>query len=122
MGTGPAGLGGAGWPAAGAAGLAAGAPGLASADGAADAAFGGATGFSAGVFVSDCTEPEGLAFTPPGIAGLSAVGFGSPSGGGDEDDLVSSGIARERGKPPAQKATAKNDNFYQLEGMVSTES
>jgi hypothetical protein len=48
------------------------------------------------------------------------VGFGSPSGGGEEGDLVSSGIARERGKPPAQKAIAKNVNFYQLEGMVST--
>jgi hypothetical protein len=34
--------------------------------------------------------------------------------------LGSSGIARERGKPPAHCSTAKNDNFYQLEGKVST--
>jgi hypothetical protein len=88
--------------------------------GAAGIAGGRLAALSGGVLVSDCTDPEGLAFTPPGIPGWSAVGFGSPSGGGDEGDLVSSGIARERGKPLAQKATAKNVNFYQLEGMVST--
>jgi hypothetical protein len=84
------------------------------------AGISGAAALSGGVLVSDCTDPAGLAFTPPGTAGWSAVGFGSPSGGGDEGDLVSSGIARERGKPLAQKAIAKNVNFYQLEGMVST--
>jgi hypothetical protein len=124
IGDGPAGLGGAGWPAAaGAAGLAAVVAGLASAEGTACAGFGGVAGvagLSAGVFVSGCEEPVGLAFTAPKVAGLSAVGFGSPSGGGDEGDLVSSGIARERGKPPARAAFAKNDNFYQLEEMVST--
>ena len=52
-------------------------------------------GFSGGVFGSDCTEPEAVAFTPPGTAGLSAVGFASPSGGGEEGDLISSGIRCE---------------------------
>jgi len=63
---------------------------------------------------SDCTEPAGVDFTPPGVAGWSAVGFGSPDGGAG-GDLGSSGIARERGKPPAYAAQQKNDNFYQLE-------
>lgn len=97
VGTGPVGLGGAGCPAAGAAGLAAagaGAGGVAAPVGA--AALGGAA------------EAEG-----------SAVGFGSPSGGGVEGDLVSSGIGRQH-KTPAQSAYEKNVHFYQLEGTVST--
>ena len=44
------------------------------------------------VVVSDCTEPEGVDFTAPGVAGLSAVGF-SFSGGGGVGDLISSGIS-----------------------------
>lgn len=89
-------MGGAGCPAAaGAAGLGVdGAAGFAGA-----AAFGGVVtsdgvaGLVAGVVVvSDWTEPEGVDFTPPGVAGLSAVGF-SFSGGGGVGDLISSGIS-----------------------------
>jgi hypothetical protein len=94
---------------------------LASPAGAGLAGVAAAAGFSGEIFVSDGTGPEGVAFTPPGVAGLSAVGFGSLFGGGGVGDLGSSGIARETGKPPARAAFAKNDNFYQLEGMVSTE-
>ena len=54
--------------AAGAAGLA-----VAGAAGAATAGFGGVVGvdagFSGAAFVSDGTDPEGIAFTPPGVAG-----------------------------------------------------
>ena len=63
------------------------------------AAFGGVEVSEGGegllgvVVVSDWTEPEGVDFTPPGVAGLSAVGF-SFSGGGGGGDLVSSGIKR----------------------------
>jgi len=89
MGAGAAGFG-------GAAGLA---PG--GAEDAAAAGFGatdadaGSEGFSAGDLESDPTEPEAVAFTPPGTVDLSAVGFGSPSGGGEEGDLISSGISGE---------------------------
>src|SRR6202451_3059405 len=82
--------------AAGAAGLAAGvaAAGFAGAAGGAtgDGTAAGA-GFSAGGFGSDCTEPETVAFTPPGMGAWSA-GLGS-SGGGVEGDLDSSGMARK---------------------------
>jgi hypothetical protein len=81
-----------------------GAAGFAGAGGgaAATAGFGGtcagtgAAGFSAGDLGSDWTEPEAVAFTPPGTAVWSAVGFCSPSGSGEEGDLISSGIALER--------------------------
>jgi len=92
VGTGPAGFGGAGWP------VAAGAGGLAGTAGA--AAFGGVEvseggeGFP-GVVVSDGADPEGVAFTPPGVTGVSAVGF-SFSGGGGVGDLASFGIKRRR--------------------------
>jgi len=94
VGTGPAGLGGAGCPAAaGAAGLApaaaaggfaaAGAPGVLAGGGAAAAVFaGGGSGAFEGLDVSDggegllgvvlvsgCTDPGGEGFTPPGTAG-----------------------------------------------------
>src|SRR5580658_7698269 len=96
IGTGPAGFGGAGCPAAAVgAGLAgAAAPGTAAAAPAAGLAaassdLGDGTGtlggFAGAVVVSDCTDPESVAFTPPGIAGCSAVGFGSFSGGGVAD-------------------------------------
>lgn len=100
VGTGPAGFGGAGCPAAAGfapAGVAA-AGGLAAAGA---AGFGGVAGVAASeggeglvgvVFVSDWTDPEGVAFTPPGTPGCSAVGFGLSSGGGVEGDFVSSGI------------------------------
>lgn len=52
-------------------------------------------GVSTGALGSDCTEPEAVAFTPPGTAGLSVVGFGSPSGDGEEGELISSGIRCE---------------------------
>lgn len=96
-------MGGAGCPAAvaGAAGLAApgaaGAAGLAGFAGA--AAFGGVAGvevsaggdgFEGAVVVSDCTDPEAVAFSPPGLAGWSAVGLASLPGG--VGDLGSSGI------------------------------
>jgi hypothetical protein len=55
-------------------------------------------------------------FTPPGVAGLSAVGF-LFSGGGVEGDLVSSGIARESSD---LAPFGKNVHFYQLERVVST--
>jgi len=47
--------------------------------GGAAAAFGGTAdelegGAPAGAFVSDWTEPDAVAFTPPGTAGFSAVG------------------------------------------------
>jgi len=60
-----------------------------------------------------------VAFTPTGVAGRSAVGFGSPSGDGDEGDLVSSGIARE-GQTSGAVCVEKNVNFYQLESAKST--
>jgi len=82
---------------AGAGGLGGAAAGL-TAGGIPDAAAAGFEGtdgavLSEGVLTSACTEPDVVAFTPPGAAGCSAVGFGSPSGGGDEGDLISSGIA-----------------------------
>ena len=129
VGTGPAGFGGAGCPgaddvdaggfaAAGAPGVAGfatagavGAAGFAGVAGAAGAAaFGGVVGvevsdggegFAGTVVVSDWTEPEGVAFSPPGLAGWSAVGLDSFPGG--VGDLGSSGISRE-GKPSAQSA------------------
>ena len=79
-----------------AAGLAAGVdPGAEAAGFGGNGGGGGEAGFSAEVLVSDETEPETVAFTPLGTAGLSAVGFGSPSGGGVEGDLISSGISGE---------------------------
>ena len=122
-GTGPVGFGGAGCPVAVADGLAgAGAAGLAGAGVA--AAFGGVVTSEGGeglvgvaVDVSDCTEPEGVDFTPPGVAGLSAVGF-SFSGGGGVGILVSSGISD--GADSDASCIQKNDNFYQLEPTVST--
>src|SRR5215472_5729948 len=103
VGAGPAGFGGAGCPAAAAAGagglVGAGAAGFAG-GAAGAAAFGGVVTSEGGeglvgvvVAVSDSTEPEGVDFTPPGVAGLSAVGF-SFSGGGGVGILVSSGIER----------------------------
>jgi hypothetical protein len=53
------------------------------------------------------------------MAGFSAVGFGSPSGGGEEGDLVSSGIAAQA-QTSGQQGNGENDNFYQLEDAVST--
>jgi len=93
VGTGPAGFGGAGCP--GAAGVlaTAGAPGAAAAGFVGVDASDGGDGFVGVVLVSDCTDPEGVDFTPPGTAGFSAVGF-SGSGGGGLGDLVSSGIRR----------------------------
>src|SRR6202035_881330 len=55
----------------------------------------------------------GVDFTPPGVAGRSAVGFGSPSGGGEEGDLISSGISR-RHKPPAQYELKRTLSFISL--------
>src|SRR5579863_9235643 len=105
-GTGPTGFGGAGCAAAvaGAAALAA--------EGAAGAGFDG-TSPGVAVLVSATTDPTGVAFTPPEAAG-SAVGFASPSGGGEGGDLVSSGIARERGKPPAHAAQRRTITFISL--------
>src|ERR1700733_4061354 len=81
---------------AGAVGLAAGVdPAAAAAGFGGIGGAGGGGGFGAEVLVSDGTEPEAVAFPPPGTAGLSAVGFGSPSGGGVEGDLISSGISGE---------------------------
>jgi hypothetical protein len=81
-GTGPAGFGGAGCPgarspaAAGAPGFAAGVAGAAGfAVALAAASFvgvdvsEGGEGLVGVVFVSDCTDPEGVDFTPPGVAG-----------------------------------------------------
>lgn len=98
----------------GAAGLAAGVAGA--------AGFVGVTGvavFSGGVFTSGCTEPDAVAFTPPGTGDLSADGFGSPSGVGREGDLVSSGMLRDV-KPTTQRDFGENVNFYQLESTLST--
>jgi len=57
----------------GAAGFGGAAAGLVVAGAAGAAGFGdvatGAAGWSEAGFVSDCTEPEGVAFTPPGVAG-----------------------------------------------------
>ena len=92
---GPAGLAAGGVAGAVAAGFAAtgGVAGAVAAGFAATGGAGGAASFSGGVFTSACTEPDTVAFTPLATAGLSAVGFGSPSGGGVEGDLGSSGIA-----------------------------
>ncbi len=56
-----------------------------------------------------------MAFTPPGVAGRSAVGFGSPSGGGEAGDLISSGITR-RHKPPARCVLKRTLTFISLNG------
>ncbi len=99
----------------GAAGLAGGVAGAA-------AGFVGAAGvavFSGGVLTSGCTEPDAVAFTPPGTADLSADGFGSPSGVGREGDLVSSGMLRDV-KPTTQRDFGENVHFYQLESALST--
>jgi len=67
---------------------------------------------------SACTEPDGVAFTPPGTAGrstdASAGGFCSPSGGGGTADLGSSGIAANA-QISGWKGNGENVNFYQLE-------
>ena len=107
MGTGPAGFGGAGCPAA-AAGFAGVEPVVVAGD---------VAGVEAG-FVSVAPVPDGLAFTSPAAAGCPAAGLGSLGGGG-VGDFVSSGISR-RHKPPALCTFSKNDNLYQLDGMVST--
>jgi len=124
VGAGPAGFGGAGCPAgrspaaAGAAGFAA--AGVAGFGGVAGAAAAGLEGVDmseggeglVGVVVaSDWTEPAGADFTPPGVAGLSAVDF-SFSGGG-VGDLVSSGIRRRR-RTPAQAAFERTITFISL--------
>ena len=108
----------------GTAGLA-GAAGLAVVGVAAAAGFGGtdevagAACFSGGAFTSACTEPDAVVFTSLGTAGWSAVGFGSPSGGGDSGDFGSSDIAvNEQGF--SFEDYGENVNFYQLEETVST--
>ncbi len=60
-----------------------------------------------------------MAFTPPGTAGLSADGF-SPSGGGEEGDLISSGIARNA-QTSGSEAYGENVNFYQLDDNAVNE-
>ncbi len=87
-----------------AAGFAAG--GVADVGGFAGDAGEGAAVFSDGVFTSACTEPEAVAFTPPGTAGLSADGFESPSGAGVEGDLVSSGMSGGA-KPISQRISGE---------------
>src|SRR5271165_3430732 len=97
--------------------------------GLAAAGVAGAAGLAGAGFVSDETEtdsgkppsgePEGVAFTPPAPAGCSAVGFGSPSGGGEEGDLISSGIFAQA-QTYGSVCIEKSDNFYQLEGAKST--
>ena len=73
-------------------------------------AFGGAAaGLAGGV---------AAAVDGSGTAGLSAKGFGSPSGVDGEGDLVSSVIPRL--KPTTQKGFGENVNFYQLERALST--
>lgn len=68
---------------------------------------------------TDSGEPEGLAFTPPAPAGCSAAAFGSPSGGGELGDLMSSGIIAQA-QLYGSACIEKNDNFYQLEKAKST--
>lgn len=79
--------------------------------------FGGtgddADGVSAGDLGSDCTEPESVAFTPPGTAGLSADGFDSPSGGDEGGVLIWSGITA-RAQTSGVQGFGENVNFYQL--------
>jgi hypothetical protein len=88
-------------------------------NGAGEAGFSAGTGFSADAFRSDCTDPDVVAFTPPGTAGFSAVGFGSPSGGVEEGDLASSDIAANA-RTSGAEGSGENVNFYQLEDTVST--
>ena len=92
-----------------AAGLVAGAAGAAAAG---FAGLGGVGACSEGVLTSACTEPEAVAFTPPGTAGFSADGFESPSGGGGVGDLVSSGIPRL--KPTTQRISERTLTFISL--------
>jgi len=51
----------------------------------------GAAGFAGGAGFAGAPDAGAAA---AGAAGAGAAGFGSPSGGGEEGDLVSSGIAR----------------------------
>jgi hypothetical protein len=60
-----------------------------------------------------------VAFTPPGTAGLSTDGFGSPSGGVVEGVLISSGITASAQTSGVQ-GFGENVNFYQLGDTVST--
>ncbi len=64
--------------------------------------------------MSACTEPDAVNFTPPGTAGLSADGFGSPSGSGEAGDLVSSGIAASA-QTSGSEDNGENVKFYQPE-------
>jgi hypothetical protein len=54
------------------------------------------------------------------MAVLSADGFGSPSGGVAEGDLISSGITANAQTSGGQ-GFGENVNFYQLEDTLSTE-
>src|ERR1022692_1485552 len=54
-----------------------------------------------------------------GAAGGGAAGLGSPSGGGEEGDLISSGMARNA-QTYGLEGYGENVNFYQLEDTVST--
>lgn len=74
------------------------------------AGFAGAVGTSDAGLASDCTDPEGVAFTPPGVAGWSAVGLGAPSDGGVEGGLISSGIVA-KAQTFGAVCVEKNDNF-----------
>jgi hypothetical protein len=78
-----------------------------------------AADFSEGILTSACTDPDEVAFTPPGTAGWSAVGFGSPSGDGEGGDLISSGITATAQTSGVQ-GFGENVNFYQLGDSVST--
>jgi hypothetical protein len=76
-------------------------------------------GFSGEVLASACTGPDDVAFTPPGTAGWPVVSFGSPSGDGEEGDLISSGITATAQTSGVQ-GFGENVNFYQLGDSVST--
>src|SRR5580658_3196075 len=75
------------------------------------------TGAGAAGFAGAAAGFAGAAET--GAAAAGADGFASPSGGGEEGDLVSSGIARNA-QTSGLKACGENVNFYQLEDTVST--
>jgi hypothetical protein len=61
-----------------------------------------------------------VALTPPGGTVLSAVGFGSPSGGDEAGGLGSSVMSVDGAQTSGVEVREKNVNFYQLEQTVST--
>src|SRR5580698_10076045 len=82
------------------------------------AGLAGAAGLAAGGVAGDAAAGFAGTASTGGEAGFSAAGLVSPSGG-DEGDLMSSGIGANT-QSFGFKDFGENVNFYQLESSVST--